>query len=93
MAGLPVLSVEVLSPSTRLIDLNLKKAKYEQIETASYWVVDAERPALTAWQFERTGFREVAHVEGDEVFDVSLPPDVVHTGEPRALIPAAGVAR
>ena len=73
MTGLPVLSVEVLSPSTRLIDLNLKRAKYEQIETASYWVVDPERPALTAWQSEGGSFREVAQVEGDEVFEALLP--------------------
>lgn len=73
MTGLPVLSVEVLSPSTRLIDLTLKKAKYEQIETASYWVVDPDRPALTAWQFADGALREVAHVEADEQFRSDVP--------------------
>jgi Uma2 family endonuclease len=45
----PVLVVEVLSPSTRDIDLTLKKARYERAGCAHYWVVDPDGPALTAW--------------------------------------------
>jgi Uma2 family endonuclease len=37
-----VLAVEVLSPSGRLIDLNLKRAAYQRIGTPSYWVLDPE---------------------------------------------------
>ncbi|MEJ7794322.1 MAG: Uma2 family endonuclease [Nocardioides sp.] len=81
LTGLPVLSIEVLSPSTRLIDLNLKKAKYEQIETAAYWVIDPVRPAVTAWQFEHGAFREVARAEGDERFEVRVPFSVTFTPE------------
>jgi hypothetical protein len=46
----PVLAIEVLSPSTRLIDLNLKRARYEAAGCSAYWVVDPELPALTAWE-------------------------------------------
>lgn len=49
----PVLAVEVLSPSTRLVDLNLKKARYEAAGCPAYWVVDPgtdESPAsIVAW--------------------------------------------
>jgi Uma2 family endonuclease len=40
----PLLAVEVLSPSTQLVDLNLKKAAYEQAGVASYWTVDSSVP-------------------------------------------------
>jgi Uma2 family endonuclease len=40
----PVLAVEVLSPSGRLIDLNLKRAAYQRMGTPSYWVLDPDVP-------------------------------------------------
>jgi Uma2 family endonuclease len=40
LAAAPLLAVEVLSPSTRLIDLGLKQARYEVAGCAVYWVVD-----------------------------------------------------
>lgn len=73
MVGLPVLAVEVLSPSTRLIDLNLKKAAFERAGVESYWVVDPERPAITAWQLIDGSYAEVATVEGDETLQVDAP--------------------
>jgi Uma2 family endonuclease len=42
-----VLAVEVLSPSGRLIDLNLKRAAYQRMGTPSYWVLDPDVP--TCW--------------------------------------------
>lgn len=50
LPGPPLLAVEVLSPSTRLIDLGLKRARYEAAGCPSYWVVDPVAPSLTAWQ-------------------------------------------
>ncbi|MEJ7833151.1 MAG: Uma2 family endonuclease, partial [Nocardioides sp.] len=44
----PVLAVEVLSPSIRLIDLNLMTASYEEAGCASHWVVDPVSPRLLA---------------------------------------------
>lgn len=46
----PLLAVEVLSPSTRLVDLNLKRARYEAAGCQSYWVVDPDAPSITAWE-------------------------------------------
>lgn len=73
MVGVPVLAIEVLSPSTRLIDLNLKKAAFEKAGVQSYWVVDPDRPAITAWQLIDGGYVEVASAEADQAFRVAVP--------------------
>jgi len=72
----PLLAVEVLSPSTRRIDLTLKRSRYEAAGCASYWVVDPDEPSLTAWQLEDGRYVEVAHVEGTEEYAANAPYDV-----------------
>lgn len=69
----PLLAIEVASPSTRLIDLNLKKARYEQAGCASYWVVDPQDISLTAWELHDGRYVEVARVVGREVFEARSP--------------------
>lgn len=73
MLGVPVLAVEVLSPSTRLIDLNLKKAAFQEAGVAHYWVVDPERPSITAWELSGTEFTERATATGQTIFQVQSP--------------------
>jgi Uma2 family endonuclease len=43
----PLLAVEVLSASTRRIDLMLKRSRYEAAGCPSYWVVDPGEASLT----------------------------------------------
>lgn len=69
----PLLAVEVVSPSTRLVDLNLKRARYEQAGCPSYWVVDPDVVSLTAWELQDQRYVEVAHVINDEMFRTCLP--------------------
>ena len=70
----PVLAVEVLSPSTAMYDLNLKKAVYERLGTGSYWVIDPEEPALTVFELDEEGrYQQVAKAAGDEVFEAERP--------------------
>lgn len=69
----PVLAVEVLSPSTRLVDLNLKRARYLEAGCPSYWVVDPDEPSLTAWELRDGEYVVVARVAGDEEFTAALP--------------------
>lgn len=43
------LAVEVISPSSRSVDLVLKRELYEQAGVGCYWVVDPDEPSLRAW--------------------------------------------
>jgi Uma2 family endonuclease len=73
----PMLAVEVLSNSTRLIDLNVKKERLRRAGTPAYWVVDpVARPAearLIAWELVKDEYRQVADVRGDEVYEATVP--------------------
>jgi Uma2 family endonuclease len=69
----PLLAVEVLSPSTRHIDLSLKRTRYEVAGVRSYWVVDPLAPSLVAWRLVGGEYVEQAHVVGDEVFRADVP--------------------
>lgn len=42
--GPPVLAIEVHSPSTRLVDLELKRARLELAGCPHYWLVDPDTP-------------------------------------------------
>lgn len=80
----PLLAVEVLSPSTRLIDLNLKRARYEAAGCASYWVVDPDAASIVAWELRDGAYVEVAAVAGDEPFTAARPVPVSLT--PQSLV-------
>ncbi len=54
----PVLAVEVTSPSTRRVDLTLKRSRYEAVGCPSFWVVDPDAPSLTAWELRATTYEE-----------------------------------
>jgi Uma2 family endonuclease len=69
----PVLAVEVLSPSTRRIDLGTKRLAFEAFGVPSYWVIDPDTPSLTVFELEGGTYREVALVEGDQSWDATRP--------------------
>jgi Uma2 family endonuclease len=74
----PALAVEVLSPSSRLIDTHVKRERFERAGTPAYWVVDpVARPAearLIAWELGEDGhYRQVADITGDGRFDATIP--------------------
>lgn len=46
---MPLLVVEILSPSTRHIDLGLKWSRFAEAGIEHYWVVDPQVPSITAW--------------------------------------------
>lgn len=60
----PLLAVEVLSPTTRRIDLTLKRDRYRAAGCGSYWVVDPDKPSVTAWDLQDDRYVEVAQVAG-----------------------------
>jgi Uma2 family endonuclease len=72
----PLLIVEVRSPSTALIDLNRKKAVYEQFGVPSYWIVDPDpdRPELTAFELDPDGrYSEYCRAHGATPFRALKP--------------------
>jgi Uma2 family endonuclease len=48
----PLLVIEVLSPSTRRLDLATKRMAYADAGVAGYWIVDPEVPSLTVLGLE-----------------------------------------
>lgn len=82
----PVLAVEVLSPSTRLRDLSLKRRYYGDCGLAWYWVVDPDpgEPRLTVLRLEGDRYVEDAAVTGDDEHVVEEP--VAVTVVPRELV-------
>lgn len=69
----PVLAIEVLSPSTRHIDIGLKRSRLAEAGCPSYWVVDSQGPSLVSWELRQGQYVEVAHVTGADVFRPQTP--------------------
>jgi Uma2 family endonuclease len=68
------LAVEVLSPSARRKDMILKRSKYEDAGVASYWLVDPDRPSVTAFDLHHDGrYVEVGTAVGDETLRLDRP--------------------
>jgi Uma2 family endonuclease len=79
LPGSPLLAVEILSPSTRHIDLGLKRLRYEAAGCPSYWVVDPGVPSITAWELREGEYVVAGSAAGDEpvVLERPFPVEVV----------------
>ncbi len=69
----PLLTVEVLSPSSVINDLNNKKAAYERMGVVSYWVVDPQAPSISVFELVDGRYEQVAEVKGTDVLSVERP--------------------
>lgn len=69
----PLLAIEILSPSTRRVDLSLKPSRFESAGCPSYWVIDPDQPSLTAWELQDGKYVEVAHASGTEQVSLEAP--------------------
>jgi Uma2 family endonuclease len=69
----PLLAAEVLSPSTRRVDLTLKRARHEAAGCPSFWVVDPADESLTIWELDNDHYAEIAHATGAGTLDVTKP--------------------
>ena len=85
LSGPPVLAIEVLSPSTRGVDLLLKRERLERAGCAHYWVVDPDEPAITAWSLgSDRRYGEPVQVSGHQEFTAAQP--LVVTFRPADLL-------
>jgi Uma2 family endonuclease len=81
LPGPPLLAVEVLSPSTRRIDLLLKRDRLQSAGVQSYWLVDPDEPSITVLELREGVFVEAARAVGSESCEVALP-------YPMTIVPA-----
>ena len=65
--------MEVFSPSTQVVDRNLKLQRFERAAMPSYWLVDPKGPTLFAYELREARDALVAEVTGDEEWTASLP--------------------
>ncbi len=84
LPAVPLLAVEVLSPSTRHIDLTLKRSRYDAAGCPAYWAIDPEGPSLSAWERRGDAYQQVADVQGSQSYAATLPYPVVV--RPAALV-------
>ncbi len=70
-----LMAIEVLSPSTRSIDLVLKRSVYEESGVATYVVVDPLVPSVRAWALQDGRYVEIGTASSDEslVLDAPFP--------------------
>ena len=77
LPGPPLLAVEVLSPSTRWLDLGAKKQGLEDAGCPSYWVIDPGGgripPSLIAWELLDGGYVEGGRATGGEAWETARP--------------------
>ncbi|MFT4088872.1 MAG: Uma2 family endonuclease [Gordonia sp. (in: high G+C Gram-positive bacteria)] len=69
----PILAVEVLSPSTRGIDLVLKRGHLQRAGCPHYWIVDPLDQSITALRLVDGAYVEAVTATGDDLFEVSEP--------------------
>lgn len=80
LVGTPVLAVEVISPSSRLIDTELKRARLAAAGCPHYWLIDPFEPSVLCLALRAGGYVTVAKALKDdpitltEPFAVSLNP-------------------
>ena len=68
-----LLAVEVISHSSRMHDLLLKRGLYEQAGVRSYWILDPDKETLTVLELVEGVYVERDVVSGEKVFDATLP--------------------
>lgn len=73
LPGGPLLAVEVLSPSTRRVDLLLKRDRLQSAGVPSYWLADPDEPSVTVLELRDGVYMEVGRAEGSERLQVRAP--------------------
>jgi Uma2 family endonuclease len=83
--GAPTLVVEILSPSTTLIDRSTKRQLYRRYGVSHYWIVDPEARTIEAYSLIEGEYQRVTCASG--TIAVSLPPFSDLTFSPASIWP------
>jgi Uma2 family endonuclease len=67
--GVPVLLVEVLSPSTRAYDRGPKAERYAALGVPHFWLLDPDQRRLACHRLEAEAWRLVAEAAGAAVVE------------------------
>ena len=70
--GAPTLVIEIISPSTVIIDRRTKHALYARHGVPYYWLVDPEARTIEAWTLGPDGYSLA--VQGAGTTPINLPP-------------------
>ncbi|WP_256837822.1 Uma2 family endonuclease [Ornithinimicrobium faecis] len=70
---LPLLAIEILSPSTRHIDTGLKWSRFAAAGIQHFWIVDPDAPTFTAWELREGRYVVAAEAVGDQSVTVPTP--------------------
>lgn len=70
---LPLLAVEVRSPSTASRDAVRKRREYARLGIASYWLLDVDAPSLRVLELDGDDYVERGLAVGEEAISVELP--------------------
>jgi Uma2 family endonuclease len=70
----PLLAVEAISPSSRVLDQVVKRQRYEANKLPAYWIVDVDEPSVLALRLDERGcYVEAARARGEERFATDHP--------------------
>lgn len=69
----PLLAVEIRSPSTAGRDAVLKRREYARLGIASYWLLDVDTPSLRVLELVDGDYVETAYAEGEQAVSVTRP--------------------
>lgn len=83
--GVPLLVVEVLSPSTRALDRSVKMRRYAELGIRHYWILDPDAGRLDCLRLEVNGYQPVA--------GATVPETLVHPEWPDLTIDLAALWR
>jgi Uma2 family endonuclease len=75
--GAPLLTVEVLSPSTRRHDRGVKMQRYAALGVPHYWIVDPEGKWIECYRLEGGTYRHLVTAEGNNQLTISEWPDLI----------------
>jgi Uma2 family endonuclease len=73
LVGVPILAVEVISPSSRHIDLHLKPARLAAAGCPHYWVIDPGVPRVSCFRLRNDAYELAGEGQDDEPVSLTEP--------------------